>query len=307
MITQRKVAFFSSVTTLWRAAVSLAWLTFAALPAAAQVLPSPASSAVSDFARVLDPAMEAKLAQSLAALREETGVQMVVVTLPRLELYGGAGMRIDDYATALFTAWGIGDADRDDGLLMLVVTESSEARFALGAGYDPVYDERAARVLSTAVLPEFRAGRLGEGIAAGVVSARERLVLPFVEGRAVDLDEGFTEAAPEAGNLWLFGAGGFVAWLIFMVRRFLRKRRTCPSCGALALTRTYEVIDAPTASLTGTGMEHLTCGNCGLIDRKSYVIAATTTHDASQRTIGSGSDGGFCGGSFSGGGASGKW
>lgn len=286
---------------IWLAAVSLG------LPVAAQTLPAAESATVNDFSRVLDPTVEADLTRTLDALRDETGVQMVVVTLPALELYGGRGMRLDDYATALFNAWGIGDKDRNDGILMLVLTEAREVRIALGSGYAPVYDGRAARVLSTAVLPEFREGRLAEGILAGVASARERLVLPFVEGREVDLDEGFVEEAPAGSNLWLLGIGGFFGWVVFMIRRSIRKRRTCPTCSALTLKRKHEVIDAATVSSTGTGMEYLTCASCGFIDRKSYVIPMVSTDDP-HRHHSSGSGGSdFGGGGSSGGGASGKW
>jgi len=291
--------------------VWLVWLaaTGFALPGAAQTLPSAESATVNDFSRVLDAAAEADLAQRLDALKEETGVQMIVVTMPRLELYGGRGMRLDDYATALFNAWGIGDKDRDDGILMLVLTEAREVRIALGAGYDPIYDARAAKVLSTAVLPEFREGRLAEGIAAGITSARARLVLPFVEGRPVDLDEGFEAPASSQGSWLPYAVAGVFAWVVFMIRRASRRRRTCPRCSTVGLKRSYEVIEKPTLSATGTGMEHLTCTSCGFIDRKSYVIGMLSSNDnphhgvSGAGTSGSGGDGG----SSSGGGASDRW
>jgi len=302
---QRKVVL-ERLSTALRVLACLAWCA-AAFPVAAQVLPARESNAVSDFARVLDATAEARLEQSLVALKEETGVEMAVVTMPRLELYGGRGMRLDDYATALFNAWGIGDAERNDGILMLVLTDTREVRIALGSGYDPVYDLRAARVLSTAVLPEFLEGRLVEGIVAGVASARERLVLPFAQGRVVDVDDGFADSGA-GGSLWLFVVGGFVGLFGYMVRRSRRKRRSCPQCAELTLKRTYEVIDPPTHAATGTGMEHLTCANCGFIDRKSYVIARLAPKENPNETATSRADGdGDGGGTSSGGGASGKW
>ncbi|OYW58387.1 MAG: hypothetical protein B7Z10_08175 [Rhodobacterales bacterium 32-66-7] len=301
---QRKVVRGGAIAAL-KVLAAMVWL--GSLPAFAQVLPSPEGDRVSDFARVLDPADEAALVQSLATLQDETGVEMVVVTLPRLELYGGAGLRLDDYATALFNAWGIGDSDRNDGILMLVVTDAREVRIALGSGYDPIYDGRAARVLTSAVLPEFREGRLVEGIAAGVTSARQNLVLPFIEGRDVDLNDGFVEAEPPTGNWVIYGAGGLMALIIFAIRRSRRKRRTCPRCAELTLNRTYEVIEQPTRTATGTGIMHMTCTSCGFIDRKSYVIGVVSDSETPhQSQMGSGS-GGDSGGSSSGGGASGKW
>ncbi|MES2540718.1 MAG: TPM domain-containing protein, partial [Pseudomonadota bacterium] len=111
--------------------------------------------------------------------------------LPGIAGMGGSGMRMEDYGKELFNAWGVGEADRNDGIMLLLDTEAREARIALGAGYDPVYDGRAARVLSTAVLPPLRSGNFAEGIEAGVASARERLITPFLAGTPVTVTDGF--------------------------------------------------------------------------------------------------------------------
>ncbi len=171
---------------------------------AGPALPVPLSETLSDYANTLDAAAEGRIAGMLAAVRAETGVHMVVVTLPSIEAYGGQGMRLDAYGKALFNAWGVGDADSNDGILMLVVTDAREVRIALGSGYDAVYDGRAARVLSTAVLPQMREGRTAQAIEAGITSTRERLIAPFLEGRPVTLNEGFAEESPGIAP-WLGG------------------------------------------------------------------------------------------------------
>lgn len=280
--------------------------------ALAQSLPEPLSDTVSDFAGVLDATEEARITRLLTTTRDETGVQMVVVTLPSIDAHGGAGMRLDAYAKALFNQWGIGDAERNDGILMLVATEARETRIALGSGYDAVYDGRAARVLSTAVLPEFREGRIAGGIEAGIASARERLIAPFTEGRPVTLTEGFEDAGDDSVLSWMVGAGGVLGLVGFGIWRGSRSRRTCPSCGAQKLSRTNEVIEPATRYSSGTGMQHLLCGACGFTDRKSYTISAkgSDDHDNSsggRSSGGSGRSGGFGGGRSGGGGASGKW
>jgi uncharacterized protein len=282
-----------------------------AVPAGAQDLPDPLGDTLSDFADVLDATEEGRISRLLADTRTETGVQMVVVTLPGL---GDAGIGIEPYAKALFNAWGVGGADRNDGILLLLDTEGREARIALGAGYDPVYDGRAARVLSTAVLPELREGRIASGIEAGVASARDRLIAPFLAGQPVTVTDGFPE---EGGSGWstlagfaaVAGVAGFGMW------RSRRSGRTCPSCGAKTLERSREIIDRPTRSEPGMGMQHLTCSACGFTDRKSYPVTWSSTEakrdrDADRKAGNSGggnSGGGFGGGRSSGGGATGKW
>lgn len=285
-----------------------------AVPVAAQdqpsALPAPASDGLSDFAEVLTPTEAGRISRLLEVTRAETGVQMVVVTLPAIEAFGGEGMRLDAYAKALFNAWGVGEAERNDGILMLVVTDQREVRIALGAGYDAVYDGRAARVLSTSVLPELREGRLAAGIEAGITASRDRLITPFLEGRPVTLTEGFRDEETSALP-WVAGLGGVAGLIGFGLWRNARARRTCPSCGALTLQRTKEVIEPPTPRSTGTGLQHLHCTACGFVDRKSFTIPRGRS---SGRSDGPGSGGngtassrGFGGGRSSGGGASGKW
>lgn len=293
---------------------SLAIALVFASPVLAQDLPQPQSDTVSDFADVLDATAEGRISRLLVEMRDATGVQMVVVTVPGIASQGGAGQRMEDYGKALFNAWGVGGAERNDGIMLLLDTQAREARIALGAGYDPVYDGRAARVLSTAVLPPLRAGNYAEGIEAGVVSARERLIAPFLAGIPVSVTDGFE--SPDTGSeslTGLLGAGAVAALGGFGIWRNRRKRRTCPNCGAVTLDRSNEVIQPPSRSDAGVGMQHLTCSSCGFNDHKSYPVSWSSREGRQSRGLSSrggssSSEGsGFGGGRSSGGGASGKW
>lgn len=240
----------------------------------AQELPAPPEAGVLDLSEVLDPTSEARIARLLAETQEATGVEMEVVILPDIAAHGGAGERLEDYAARLLVAWETGAPDRNDGILLLVTTGSAEARIALGPDYPAVYDKRAARVLSTAVLPSLLEGRIAEGIEAGVVSARDRLVAPLLAGAPVTATEGFDSAMPDLpswlpGILLALGAAGVAGWL---VAGAARKRKTCPNCGAATLSRTFEVIDPPAGSSPGSGIEHRLCDNCGFTGRQVYLL-----------------------------------
>jgi len=285
-----------------------------ASPAFSQDLPAPQSDTLSDFADVLDATEEGRITRLLTDTRAATGVQMVVVTVPGLTAQGGAGMKIEDYGKALFNAWGVGGADRNDGILLLLDTESREARIALGAGYDPVYDGRAARVLSTAVLPDLRDGKVATGIEAGIVSARDRLITPFLAGQPVSLTDGFEDTGSGANlRTVLLGFGAVAGVAGFGIWRNRRANRTCPNCGARTLERSREVIQQPTRSENGLGMQHLTCSACGFSDHRSYPVSFSSREARRDKTVGrsnrdrGGNGGGFGGGRSSGGGATGKW
>jgi uncharacterized protein len=249
----------------------------------------------------------------LAETEASTGVVVEVVTMTDIAAHGGKDQRLDAYAKALFNTWGIGSAGRNDGILMLVASDTRDVRIALGSGYDAVYDGRAARVLATAVLPEFREDRIAEGIEAGIISTRQKLIAPFLGGRPVTVTEGFETT--EDSDLPMFGviaaAVGGVGFLGWQKRR---KRKLCPSCGALTLTRRTEVIEPATSQSSGTGLEHLLCSSCGFTDRNSYTVGRSRgagkdsgMRSGSRSSISGSGGGSRSGGRSSGGGASGKW
>lgn len=306
------------MTFLRTLAATLVLLPILALAPAAQeaapAFPEPLSDTVSDFAAALTATEEGRITRILAEIREKTGVQVVVVTAPGLDGLNGQGMRLEQFGKALFEAWGIGDQERNDGILILVDTGLREARITLGSGYPAVYDDRAARVLAMALLPDLRQGRIAQGVEAGILGARDKLIAPFLAGEPVGPTDGFESEVKSPMPVYtafavVFGLFALSAW------RRVRARRTCPNCGARSLQRTQEIIAPPTRFQQGLGLQHLTCTACGFIDRRPYPIrysgaeARRSRDDRSTPTGGeSGSRGeGFGGGKSDGGGASGKW
>ena len=92
---------------------------FAALlatPVAAQDFPA-LSGRVVDEANIIDAATEVELVQKLEALEAQSQRQLVIATIPDLQ-----GYDIADYGYQLGREWGIGDAERNDGVLLLVAS-----------------------------------------------------------------------------------------------------------------------------------------------------------------------------------------
>ncbi len=69
---------------------------------------------VNDYADILSEETEQYILEKSVALEQETTVQIVVVTVPDLE-----GESLEEYATDLFREFGIGDKDKNNGLLLL--------------------------------------------------------------------------------------------------------------------------------------------------------------------------------------------
>jgi uncharacterized protein len=145
------------------ALVLLALALVAVLPAAALEVPT-YPERVNDRADMLDADAEARLGERLAALERSTGAQVVVLTIPSLE-----GEVLEDYSLRVADEWGLGRADRDDGLLFLVARDDRKMRFEVGYGLEgTIPDVIAGRILDGAVRPRFRDGDFAGGIEAGV-------------------------------------------------------------------------------------------------------------------------------------------
>ena len=88
----------------------------------AQPYPSPISPHVNDLAQLLDTKDLAEVRGMLKLLKADTGIQMTVVTLESQAPYA-PDETLEEFATNLFNDWGIGDATRNDGILVLVLPD----------------------------------------------------------------------------------------------------------------------------------------------------------------------------------------
>jgi uncharacterized protein len=193
-----------------------------ATPVAAQTFPEPLSYSVSDFADVLDPEAEARIVGLLVAAREDPGAEIVVVTIGSHRDHG-AHPSLESFANGLFTAWGIGDAAGNDGILILVAADDRAMRLELGSGYPPAWDFVAEEIVHRTMRPAFGAGDLPGGIEAGTRAAIDRIARPAAAGRPPPA-RGLRTLLREAGPVALFLAA-LAAILGLAARSAWRRRR----------------------------------------------------------------------------------
>jgi uncharacterized protein len=145
-----------------RAALLAVLLSAAPLASALDV--PPLTGRVVDLADVLAPSTEAALVAQLAAYEDSTSNQVVVLTLPSLE-----GEVLEPYATRVFRTWGLGQADRDNGVLLLIAVEERELRIEVGYGLEgSLTDATAGTIIRSELVPRFRDGDFDAGVVAGV-------------------------------------------------------------------------------------------------------------------------------------------
>jgi uncharacterized protein len=138
---------------------------FAVTAALAQSLSFPAlSGRVVDDAGILTIAKHDELIRKLAALEAKTTDQLVVATVKSLQ-----GTTVEAYANALFKQWRLGQAEKNNGVLLLVAPNERRVRIEVGSGLGSrLSDASAKAIIDNSILPRFRAGDFPDGIERGV-------------------------------------------------------------------------------------------------------------------------------------------
>jgi uncharacterized protein len=257
-------------------------------PTYAQEFPERGTAPVVDAANIIDDATEAQLTQRLDEFEEQNQRQFVIATVPDLQ-----GYDIADYGYRLGREWGIGDAERDDGVLLIVAPNERLMRIEVGYGLEGILPDGLAFEYIEEMKEHFRDGQFSAGIAQGAERIINQLELPPEEAAAIA--EQATQERASAGE------GGFpigaLIWLGFILFFFVlpmfgrRGKRRFRGGGAGSFARDiilWEVGKAVVGGLTDSDGGGFGGGGFG---------------------GGGGGFGGFSGGggSFGGGGASGGW
>ena len=115
---------------------------------------------VNDFAGMLSEQEQAALERKLVAYDDSTSTQITIVTIRSLD-----GADHFDFSMQLASQWGIGQDDKDNGILLFVSLEDRKMGFQTGYGAEGFLpDALARRIIETILKPAFRAERYYEGL-----------------------------------------------------------------------------------------------------------------------------------------------
>lgn len=199
----------------------------------AQSFPDHYDNYVNDFADLLDREEERRLREMLEPLRENHGIEFVVVTIHRMSDYGHQGP-IEPFATRLFNYWGVGNAERNDGVMMLVSRQDRVMRIEVGSGYGTSKDAAMKDIIDDAILSRFRRGQYPEGIERGVELVIRDLTgfypgeesMNFLQRSGVRIADFFRRL----GGWSLLVIGSILPFPMIAWRRWRRNRpRICPN------------------------------------------------------------------------------
>lgn len=149
------------------------------------------SGRVVDKAEILTPAVRERLTAVLKAHEDATTNQIAVLTVPTI-----APESIEDYAVRVFKAWKLGQAGKDNGVLVVVVPRDRKLRIEVGYGLEATLtDATAASIIRDVMTPRFKAGDFDAGVSAGVDA-----IVGVLEGRGVPSPPAEPQAVRSGGS-----------------------------------------------------------------------------------------------------------
>lgn len=150
-----------------------------------KLLPTQALFA-NDFADVLDDADEKTIINLGNELKEKTTAEVVVVTIDST-----GGQDISDYALNLGRDWGIGNKEKNNGVLILLAAEDRDVYIAVGYGLEGALpDSKTGRILDNYAVPYFK----GDNFSLGLVETYKAVVNEVYVEYGLEPKEGYVPA-----------------------------------------------------------------------------------------------------------------
>lgn len=283
-------------------------LTLWCLPVLAQQIAVPElRQQVTDITGTLSTSEQQSLTQQLQDITQKTRAQVAVLIVPST-----GDDSIEQYATRVFDNWRLGDAKRNDGILIIVAWSDRTVRIQVGYGLEEkVTDALAGDIIRSNMIPAFKQQKLAKGLELAIIALNNQLT----SQHQYSVNPSESESASSSDHyyfaiFWVFAVMFFPFWFFHQGSNFCRacKRSVCIS--AIYLLDLFLFSDK-TFSIavfffffTFTTIMVFTC-LCVLQKKAS----GRSYHSDNSGSGGGSSGGGFSGGggSSGGGGASGRW
>jgi uncharacterized protein len=139
-------------------------------------------TSVYDYINLLSAGNKSALEQKLLRYSDSTSTQIVVAIINSTE-----GENINFLGAQWGQKWGIGQADKDNGILILLA--HGDRRVAINTGYGveaSLTDAMSRRIIETVIIPEFKQGDFYGGLDQGADAIFSVLNGEFKEERTLD-------------------------------------------------------------------------------------------------------------------------
>lgn len=223
----------------------------------------------------------------LYALEQQTGIETVVAVVPSI-----GEEECFDFSHQLLNQWGVGKKGKDNGLVILLVTDQRCIQFYTGYGLEGILpDAICKRIQTKYMIPYLKDGNWDAGMVAGIQAASQ-----ILDG-SMENDLQTNDEDPD-WHIAIFLVLG-IACVGFLISFFVaRAQSRCPKCGKHTLQRKSSRVVTRTSGVKTEEVTYI-CRNCG-----HTLTRRRQSADDNYRGRGGGGPfiGGFGGGSFGGGG-----
>lgn len=283
-------------------------LTLWCLPVLAQQIAVPElRQQVTDITGTLSTSEQQSLTQQLQDITQKTRAQVAVLIVPST-----GDDSIEQYATRVFDNWRLGDAKRNDGILIIVAWSDRTVRIQVGYGLEEkVTDALAGDIIRSNMIPAFKQQKLAKGLELAIIALNNRLT----SQHQYSVNPSESESASSSDHyyfaiFWVFAVMFFPFWFFHQGSNFCRACKSSVCISAIYLLDLFLFSDK-TFSIavfffffTFITIMVFTC-LCVLQKKAS----GRSYHSDNSGSGGGSSGGGFSGGggSSGGGGASGRW
>ena len=283
-------------------------LTLWCLPVLAQQIAVPElRQQVTDITGTLSTSEQQSLTQQLQDITQKTRAQVAVLIVPST-----GDDSIEQYATRVFDNWRLGDAKRNDGILIIVAWSDRTVRIQVGYGLEEkVTDALAGDIIRSNMIPAFKQQKLAQGLELAINALNNQLTSQHqYPANPSEIESASSSDHYYFAIFWVFAVMFFPFWFFHQGSNFCRACKSSVCISAIYLLDLFLFSDKTFSSavffffFTFTTIMVFTC-LCVLQKKAS----GRSYHSDNSGSGGGSSGGGFSGGggSSGGGGASGRW
>lgn len=141
-------------------------------------------TSVYDYAAILEPSQKTQLEEKLVKYSDSTTTQIVVITVETIK-----GEDIGLLTPKWAHQWGIGQADKDNGVLILLALQERKIWISPGYGVeDRLTAGITGEIVRNIIIPEFKAGSYYNGLNLGADAIFEVLMGKY-KGTRIESDD----------------------------------------------------------------------------------------------------------------------
>jgi uncharacterized protein len=201
-----------------RARSTIAALILIVTPAlVAETIASKPERYFNDYAGVVSPGVAERLNTQLAQFERDTSDQVVVAVYRKME----SDSSIDDYTQRVAQAWGVGQADRRNGVVLFVFVDDRKMFIQVGYGLEGALpDVTAFDITERHIKPKFRTGDYEGGLVTGVDLICKAIRGEYKGSGRTNAERGGDSTAGTAGLLVFL----FIIIMIMIAIRASRRR-----------------------------------------------------------------------------------